>query len=438
MAKRKEFQKTCDFIYSLAAIRVKKKKNFLKKTSYNLAGYDSKDDMNGKKERKEKNQITGLDPDMFNKIATNTRGKNNRYLIRDLYIEPLCAGLNLNKNELLWGGEWEVNEVAGTLFNSIILDLQEQDRDDINNLLETLFVDYVSYSKQSSYRQLVEDGILSTKRFTQEDIDFFDDLINDDISLASEIDEPNVAEFRNILLWYLGVYGYLEYKDRSEYEYDDEDIVIDKDEDDDFDKPIDITSSLYSFSYLKSWLPYFQNEATGRLFLFLKESFIAEFKDFFYQIESFKFLTKTIEQFANERFIPMLKEYIGYTESGELDIEGFRESSLGFRVQNIINTDIHQLSEREYRRKQNLPTETFFPKQKKYEKAYEIDKVYGELLKNSKEAISILGRVQYLTDRGIYSNSPLVGAEIQFEKALLNDWEKKYISQLQNKKHGTN
>ncbi|MCT3130324.1 hypothetical protein EFO17_08005 [Lactococcus lactis] len=38
----------------------------------------------------------------------------------------------------------------------------------------------------------------------------------------------------------------------------------------------------------------------------------------------------------------------------------------------------------------------------------------------SKESIDLLYRVQYLTDRGVYSNSSIEEAETYFEKALLN------------------
>ncbi|MQW23985.1 MULTISPECIES: hypothetical protein [unclassified Lactococcus] len=51
----------------------------------------------------------------------------------------------------------------------------------------------------------------------------------------------------------------------------------------------------------------------------------------------------------------------------------------------------------------------------------------------SKESIDLLYRVQYLTDRGVYSNSSIEEAETYFEKALLNDWKEKYIIRLHNK-----
>lgn len=96
----------------------------------------------------------------------------------------------------------------------------------------------------------------------------------------------------------------------------------------------DISSLLISFQLLKS--DWFKKEAIGRIIFLNYEPLLRLYEDYFRKQINFKFLNKKISEFVLDVLTPYFKELLGNPEE-------FKTYSLGYRVRNIIKTDIENI-----------------------------------------------------------------------------------------------
>lgn len=121
-------------IYDLAARRIYLRKTDLKLTYYELAGYKNKIDYETAERR------TGFDYKLINKIATgNFKGRNNRYLLTEIYTDLLVDKLKFrDEHEMLWGGADEIQMYSVQVFECLIRDCIKGDVNFKDNILSLL------------------------------------------------------------------------------------------------------------------------------------------------------------------------------------------------------------------------------------------------------------------------------------------------------------
>ncbi|EGO6696426.1 hypothetical protein FGV19_001855 [Enterococcus faecalis] len=101
----------------------------------------------------------------------------------------------------------------------------------------------------------------------------------------------------------------------------------------------------------------------------------------------------------------------------EVDIQGFKELSLGYRVRYIVQTDIAQLSEFSA----NLSQIDF--KEKEHNRPQQI---YLDMLELAKKYIQDLKLTQYFLDQATYASDTGRDAELLYSKAIQIEWEEEY------------
>ncbi|MER2008947.1 MAG: hypothetical protein ABS939_15965 [Psychrobacillus sp.] len=128
------FPISTEFIYELASKRIYSRKINLKLTYYQIAGYKNKIEYETAEKR------TGYDYKLINKIATgNFKGRNNRYLLTDTYIDLFVDKLEFNDgHEMLWGSADEIQKYSVELFECLIQDCINGDVDFKANILSLL------------------------------------------------------------------------------------------------------------------------------------------------------------------------------------------------------------------------------------------------------------------------------------------------------------
>lgn len=253
-------------------------------------------------------------------------------------------------------------------------------------------MDYVPYAKQIAYKELVWRR-LEEEGYENDQVEKFIQQID------GEIPFEQTNNSKNDFMIFIGVaYSTMRTYGLTEKNHNSKEFLID-------------------FSFLDGHIEYFRNEAVGRLYLLVEEQFLNNYKEFFYQQESFKSLSKKIVKFIEDRFIPMLYDAIGRDLNDEVDIQGFKELSLGYRVRNIVQTDIAQLSEFSA----NLSQVDF--KEKKHNR---LQQSYLDMLESAKKYIQDLKLTQYFLDQAIYASDTGRDAERLYSKAIQSEWEEKY------------
>lgn len=296
-------EKSSGLIYKLASKRVKYTKKYLDKSAFNLAGYETKvnfesltelsKEANDKKNKenkeyfKYKHILTNLDPEMFNKISRNDRFRNNRFLIPDRYIQPLCKHLKFTEHDLLFGNLEEIKIYAGEFYYLLFLDILDMKKNPLKQLLTIVLMDYAHFSKVESYKNLVEDSIKNCDGYKEGSLETFYSLIDDYHKPLSPKNLKNKKTIENIIeetsnelivdiIYSLKEYGLIEFIDYKE-------IGIDI-----------IASSIKIFNLRKQ---YNQSRATviGKFFLMYNQELIDILIAFSYETDSFKKLPQIVK-----------------------------------------------------------------------------------------------------------------------------------------------
>jgi len=141
----KKFAKTTRYVYSSAAMRLRKRKESMKLTDYKILGYEN---ANAYTER-------GIFDDNFdvkiiNLIMNNNRTKNNEYLITPKYVAPLIQSLKLkDEAELFWGSVENYDTYVREVFFELMLDILEQGGENAD-IVNKVLIDYVPFAKISA------------------------------------------------------------------------------------------------------------------------------------------------------------------------------------------------------------------------------------------------------------------------------------------------
>ncbi|HFK9594337.1 TPA: hypothetical protein ACG05R_001444, partial [Enterococcus faecium] len=358
-----------------------------------------------KKVKKKPANIKVVDPIMISRMLNNQRDpiskerpSPNPFLIIPSYIQTLIETLHFERSQdLFWGEACELPFFSGKLFNLFINEISSDSN--YKHLVDILLMDYVPYAKQLAYKELVWRR-LEEEGYASDQVEMFMQQIDGDTPFEQTNNNKNdFAIFVGVAYSIMKTYGLTEQNHNSEV-------------------------FLMEFSFLDGHIEYFRKEAVGRLYLLVEEQFLNNYQEFFYQQDSFKSLSKKIVKFIKDRFIPMLYDAIGRDLNDEVDIQGFKELSLGYRVRNIVQTDIAQLSEFS----ENLYQVDFRDK-----KQNRLQQSYLDMLESAKKYIQDLKLTQYFLDQATYAPDTGQEAEILYSESIQNDWEKQYSSEMKKR-----
>lgn len=125
------YKETCNFIFNNTSMRIKQKKNVLKRTWYEVMGFKDKDGY--------LNSDHYYDYNMVSKISNGKRNKNNKYLLTDKYAYILKEGLSFDSyHELYWGTDQEIEAYCEQLFYLLLKDIPSKTTNFYLNLCEFL------------------------------------------------------------------------------------------------------------------------------------------------------------------------------------------------------------------------------------------------------------------------------------------------------------
>lgn len=411
-----------EFFYHNTSKRMAARKEALNLTNEQIAGYIIEEELVSegwidptglekdepaiyKKVKKKPVNKKVVDPVMISRMLNNQRDPiskerpaPNSFLIIPSYIPILIETLDFERSrDLFWGEEWEVPLFLGKLFQLLIDEILSDSK--YKYLVDMLLMDYVPYAKQMAHKELV------WKRLEEEG--YASDQVEKYIQqIDGEIPFEQTKNNKNDFTVFIGVaYSIMETYGLTEKYRNSEDFLM-------------------QFSFLDGNIEYFRKEAVGRLYLLVEEQFLNNYKDFFYQQDSFKLLPKKIVKFIEDRFIPMLYDTVGRKLNDEVDIQGFKELSLGYRVRNIVQTDTAQLSEFSA----NLRQVDF--KEKKHNR---LQQSYLDMLESAKKYIEDLKLTQYFLDQATYASDTGKDAERLYSKAIQSEWEKKYSLEMKKR-----
>lgn len=421
-----DFEKSSGLIYKMASKRVKYKKKYLKKSSFNLAGYES--EVNFKvlteleKYEEDPSTLTNLDPYMFNKISCGYRSPNNKFFITDKYIPPLCKHLKFTEHNLLFGTLEEINDYAGEFYYLLFLDILDMKKNPLKQLLTIVLMDYVQFSKVESYKNLVEDSIKNCDGYKEGSLETFYSLIDDYHKPLSPKDRKNKKTIENIIeetsnelivdiMYSLKEYGLIEFIDYKEI-------------------GIDIIASSTKIFNLRKQYNQSKKTAIGRFFSMNNKKLIDVLVDFSYETDSFKKLPKKIDTYFTREVSKLIENIIG---KNKLTIDEYKENSYGYRVHKIINSDIRELYSNISLHKgegDRLEVEPIDELEYKNEIANEqrILEIYTGQLERVKEYIDTLHHIQWRKDKGLSANSSICLQEKYYRNALINTWEDEFKS----------
>lgn len=383
------------------------RKEALKLTNEQIAGYIIEDELVSKgwvdytgmgedespiykAVKKKPANIKVVDPIMISRMLNNQRDpiskerpSPNPFLIIPSYIPTLIEILHFERSQdLFWGEACELPFFSGKLFNLFINEISSDSK--YKHLVDTLLMDYVTYAKHIAYKELVWRR-LEEEGYAKEQVENFIHQID------GEITSEQTNNNKNDFTVFVGVaYSIMETYGLTEQDYNSENFLM-------------------HFSFLDGHIEYFRNEAVGRLYLLVEEQFLDKYKEFFYKQDNFKSLSKKIVKFIEDKFIPMLYDAIGRDLNDEVDIQGFKELSLGYRVQNIVKTDIAQLSEFS----ENSHQVGFRDKKQNRQQ-----QSYLDMLESAKKYIQDLKLIQYFLDHATYASDTGEDAERLYSKAI--------------------
>lgn len=419
-------EKSSNIIYQYTADRLKQRKEVLKLTNDVIARkkifvhYEAYTDYATDEDEPERfsaetNPVKSkFDSSMISRILNNERGKlgernsPNPYLIPPAYEELLIEQLQFeNAKELFWGASIEVESIVKSFYATLFEEILEDNQLVLSELLNLYIADYVPYSRDLAYYQMIVEKCLEQCEMLLEEFstigtnvskgelwDLFVDMLENDFEyLLESFEEGNPLA--------ITMYKTIDFI---------MDMIGKKDEN------ADIRSVLISFQLLRS--NWFRREAIGRIIFLNFTPLLRLYNDYFLQQPNFKNLNKKISEFVSDILTPYFIELFGNKEE-------FKTYSLGYRITNIIETDIDSIF-----------TYTSKVTQEQYD---DIDNrysnIYKKLLQTTLTYISDLKYIQWLTDRDKFKISSHEDIELFYlqssdSERLHNEWLKLYNDYL--------
>lgn len=423
-----KYEKSSNIIYQYTADRLKRRREVLKLTNDVIAGkkifvhYEAYTDYatdEGETERFETEASpvkSKFDSSMISRILNNERGKigsrnsPNPYLIPPSYEDLLVEQLQFeDKKELFWGSTIELEYIVKTFYKILFEEVLENDDSELRRLLNLYLTDYVPYSRDFTYYQMIVEkcleqcDVLSEQFYSiGKDISqsklwniFITLLENDFEKLLESFDkgDPLVVTMCSTIDYIM-------------------DMIGEKEE------SSDIYSLLISFQLLKS--DWFKKEAIGRIIFLNFEDLFQLYQEYFCKQTNFKFLNKKIAEFVSDVLTPYFKELLGNPEE-------FKVYSLGYRVRNIINTDIDSI----FSYTSRITPERYD------DVTNQNSNMYKKLLQTTLTYIKDLKYMQWLTDRErveITTQEDIERFYLQSSniERLHEEWVKRYDEYLSN------
>lgn len=147
-----DYLKTSNYIFQRIGARVKRNKQRLDLTYYQLAGYANKFkyELNEPIKAWEKYDVS-----LLKSIAAGKAYKaRNPNLISDSYIVRLTEQLEFKDElELLWG-DYKDSDFVSELFENILIDILYSGDEKLKKYINDILIDYIPYSKYHSYWEI--------------------------------------------------------------------------------------------------------------------------------------------------------------------------------------------------------------------------------------------------------------------------------------------
>lgn len=385
-----KYEKTCNIIYQYTADRLKRRREVLKLTNDVIArkkifvhyeaytDYATDEDEPERFEAEASPVKSKFDSSMISRILNNEKGKiggrnsPNPYLIPPSYEDLLVEQLQFeDRVELFWGSSIELEYIVKSFYKILFEEVLEDGESELSDLLSLYLTDYVPYSTDLAYYQMIVEKCLEQCDVLSEQFstvgttisnselwDIFTNLLDNDFEYLLEgFEKGNPL----VITMYATIDFIMDMIEKKEENWD-------------------ISSLLISFQLLKS--DWFKKEAIGRIIFLNYEPLLRLYEDYFRKQINFKFLNKKISEFVLDVLTPYFKELLGNPEE-------FKTYSLGYRVRNIIKTDI-----------ENIFSYTSRITQEKYDDVTNPNSnMYKQLLNTTLTYIKDLKYIQWLNDR---------------------------------------
>mgnify|MGYP003615080444 CR=1 FL=1 len=425
-----KYEKSSNVIYQFTADRLKRRREILKLTNDVIArkkifvhyeaftDYATDEDEPERFSTKTSPVKSKFDSSMISRILNNDRDKlgernsPNPYLIPPSYEELLIEQLQFeDKKELFWGASVEVESIVKSFYAMLFEEILGDNQSELSELLNLYIADYVPYSRDLAYYQLIvekcieqcnylsEHFSLIGKKISKNELwDMFTHMLENDFEYLLESFENGnslAISMYTTIKFIMGMIG------KNTENRDQREIFID-------------------FKLLKINLDSFRRESIGRIIFINFENLVQLYQDYFFQLSNFKSLNKKISEFVSDILTPFFKELLG-------NLDEFKSYSLGYRVRTIIETDIESIYSYESRVNQERYNDT----------ANNNSRVYKRLLDSTITYISDLKYMQWLTDRElaeILVNEDMEWIYLQATDFanIQSDWLNKYNVYLEN------
>lgn len=387
-----KYEKSSNIIYQYTADRLKRRREVLKLTNDVIARkkifvhYEAYTDYATDEDEPERfnteiNPVKSkFDPSMISRILNNERGKigernsPNPYLIPPAYEKLLMEQLQFEDiKELFWGASIEVESIVKSFYATLFEEILEDNQLVLSELLNLYIADYVPYSRDLAYYQMIVEKCLEQCEMLLEEFstigtnvskgelwDLFVDMLENDFEyLLESFEEGNPLA--------IAMYATIDFIMK----------MIDKNTENRDKRTIFIT-----FQLLKLNLDSFRRESIGRIIFINFENLVQLYQDYFFQLPNFKSLNKKISEFVSDILTPFFKELLGNPYE-------FKSFSLGYRVRTVIETDIESIYSYGSR-----------VTQEQYDNVTNRNSnIYKHLLKTTIAYITDLKYMQWLTDR---------------------------------------
>lgn len=387
-----KYEKSSNIIYQFTADRLKRRREVLKLTNdviarkkifVHYAAYTdyATDEDEPERFNAEINPVKSkFDSSMISRILNNERGKigernsPNPYLIPPAYEELLMEQLQFeDSKELFWGSSVEVEVIVKSFYTTLFEEILEDNQSELSELLNLYIGDYVPFSRELAYYQLIVEKCIEqcsdlseqfskigTKISKNELWDMFTSMLENDFEYLLESFERGDPL---AIVMYTTIDFIMEMISKNTENRDKRTILI-------------------TFQLLKLNLDSFRRESIGRIIFVNFENLVQLYQDYFFQLSNFKSLNKKISEFVSDILTPFFKELLGTPDE-------FKYYSLGYRVRTIIETDIESIYSYESRITQEQYDDV----------TNHNSRTYKSLLDTTITYISDLKNMQWLTDR---------------------------------------
>ena len=432
-----DYQNTCEIIFSYASKRIKKRKEFLKLTNEIIAGkkifvhyeaYDDPtkeegefghDDSSPEYFKAEKNPTNSkYDVSMISRIMSNNRkGTKNRQSPNPFLVPPTYENLLVEKlqfedvKELFWGTSAEHEYIVTSFYKVLFEEVLEDGNSELSELLNLYLTDYIPFSRDLAYYQMIVEKCLAQcnelikTSFSTETEEKGKNLWDIFINMLDNDLEYLLQSFENGNTLTVVMYATIDFIfNMIENRYED----------------TDVRDLFLKFKFLKENLEYTRREALGRIIFLNYKNLFKLYQSYFFRQKNFKSLNKKISEFTSDILTPFFKELLGEKDE-------FKVYSLGYRVKNIIETDIESIF---------VYTSRITPEQ--YDDfSNQNATFYKKLLKSSTEYVFNLKYIQLLSDKELSEILSYEDVEkFYFQsvdiKDLFFNWEKEYDAYLQD------